>query len=138
MLTRLATLLVMGLALLAAGCGGGSSAEDVVRDHLAAIVDQDGAQACDLLTDDLRRDIERAPAALPAGRSCADVMTLAAGLNPGLTAEDVDDLAIEVEESGDEAVASLENPLSRRSETVDLVKVDGDWRIATLETRPRG
>jgi hypothetical protein len=138
-LARLATLVVV-LALLAAGCGGGSGPDDVVRDYFTAIVEQDGAAACDQLTEELRRDIEGAPAAGASGRSCADVMELAAGLNPGLSAEDVEDLDIEVEEEegGDEAVASLQNPLSGRQETIDLVEVDGDWKIATLETRPRG
>jgi hypothetical protein len=136
---RLPTLVLAGLALLAAGCGGsGSDAEDAVRDYFTAIVEQHGARACDQLTEELQRDIERAPAARTAGRSCADVMRLAAGLNPGLSTEDVDDLDIEVEEDGDKAAASLKNPLSRRQETIDLVRVGEDWKISTLETRPGG
>ena len=130
-------LVLAALALLTAGCGG-SDAEDVVRDYFTAIVEQDGATACDQLTEELRREIERAPAARAAGRSCADVMDLAAGLNPGLSAEDVENLDVAVEEDGDQAVASLENPLVRSQQTIDLVKVDGDWKISTLETRPRG
>jgi hypothetical protein len=134
---RLLTLVLAALALLTAGCGD-SDAGDVVRDYFTAIVEQDGAAACGLLTDDLRRDIEQAPAAGPSGRSCADVMELAAGLNPGLTSGDVEDLDVEIEEDGDEAVATFENPLVRSQQTIDLVKVDGDWKISTLETRPRG
>jgi hypothetical protein len=136
---RLPTLVLAALALLAVGCGGsGSDADDAVRDYLTAIVQQNGARACAQLTEELRRDIERSPAARVAGRSCADVMGLAAGLNPGLSTEDIHDLDIAVEEHGDKAVASLENPLSRREETIDLVRVGGDWKISTLETRPRG
>ena len=75
----------------------------------------------------------------PSGRpQLADVMQLAAGLNPGLSAEDIEDLDIEVEEDGDQAVATLVNPLVRREETIDLVEADGEWSIASLETRPEG
>jgi hypothetical protein len=136
---RLATLVLATLALLAPSCGGADAGPDeTVRDYFTAIVEQNGARACDQLTEELQRDIERAPAARTADRSCPDVMRLAAGLNPGLSTEDVDDLDIEIEEDGDKATASLKNPLSRRQETIDLVRVGGDWKISTLETRPRG
>jgi hypothetical protein len=138
-MARLPMLVLAALALLAASCGGsGSDADDPVRDYFTAIVEQNGARACAQLTEGLRRDIERAPAASAAGRSCADVMGLAAGLNPGLSTSNVEDLDIDVEENGDKAVASLENPLSRRREKIDLVRMGGDWKISTLETRPRG
>ncbi len=136
-MTRLSTLVLVALALLAAGCGG-TGPDSVVRDYFDAIVEQDGERACHQLTKELRRDIERAPAARASGRSCADVMELAAGLNPQLSTQDVKDLDIAIKEDGDRAVATLENPLARRRESIDLVQVDGDWRIATLETRPRG
>jgi hypothetical protein len=131
-------LLLATLALLAPGCGGGPDPGDTVRDYLVAIVDRDGAKACGQLTAQLRQDIERSPAARRAGRSCADVMDLAAGLNPKLTTKDVEDLDVEVEEHGNRATAKLFNPLSRRHETINLVQVGGDWRISTLETRPEG
>ena len=136
---RLATLVLATLALLAPSCGGADAGPDeTLRDYFTAIVEQNGARACDQLTEELQRDIERAPAARTAGRSCPDVMRLAAGLNPGLSTEDVEDLDIGVEEDGDRAVATVKNPLSRREETIDLVKVGGELRISTLETRPRG
>jgi hypothetical protein len=134
---RLPTLALAILALLAPGCGG-SDPDEVVRDYFEAVVDRDGRRACDQLSRELRQDIERAPAVGGRGRTCADVMELAASLNPGLTKQDVEDLDITVEEDGDRAVATLENPLARREETIDLVDEDGDWRISTLETRPRG
>lgn len=137
MVARLLTLVLAAFALFTAGCGG-SGPDQTVRDYFTALVEQDGATACDQLTQQLRSDIEQAPAARAGGRSCADVMQLAAGLNPGLSAEDVEALDIEVEEDGDRAAATLENPLVRREETIDLVQEDGDWRISTLETRPRG
>jgi hypothetical protein len=134
---RAPTVLLAALALLIAGCGG-SDPDEAVREYLDAIVDQDGEAACEQLTDELRTDIEDAPAVRATGRSCADVMELAAGLNPDLGADDVEDLDIEVEEDGDQASATFENPLVGREETIDLVEVDGEWRISTLETRPAG
>lgn len=136
-LARLARLALAALVLLAAGCGG-SDPDEVVRDYLEAVVERDGARACDQLAEGLREEIERAPAAREAGRSCADVMELAAGLNPGLTTEDIDDVDVDVEQDGDEATARLENPLVGSEQTLDLVREDGDWKIATLENRPRG
>jgi hypothetical protein len=136
-LARLAAGALAALALLVAGCGG-SNPDETVRDYFEAIVEQDGQGACDRLTDELRGDIEQSPAARAAGRTCADVMELAAGLNPELAPEDVDQLEIEVDEDGDQAAATLESPLAGREETIDLVEVDGEWRTSTLETRPTG
>ncbi len=109
-----------------------------VRDYLVAIVDRDGERACDQLSGELRADIEGAPAAREAGRSCADVMQLAAGLNPGLKEQDVEELEIRVVEDGDRARATLQNPFSRREETLRLVRDGEDWRLSSLETRPTG
>jgi plasmid stabilization system protein ParE len=134
---RLVAALPAVLVLLMTGCGG-SDPDQAVRAYFEAIVEQDGEAACEQLDEELRADIERAPAARAAGRRCADVMELAAGLNPGLSTDDVEELEIEVEEDGDRAVATLENPLAGREETIELVQVDGEWRISTLETRPGG
>ncbi len=136
---RMATSALAALALLAAGCGGSPpDPDDVVRDYLVAIVDRDGERACDQLSGELRADIEGAPAAREAGRSCADVMQLAAGLNPGLKEQDVEELEIRVVEDGDRARATLQNPFSRREETLRLVRDGEDWRLSSLETRPTG
>jgi hypothetical protein len=123
------------VALLAAGCGG-SQPDDAVRDYFAAVVEGDGERACATLTPQLRRDIDRSPAARRSGATCVEVMELAAGLNPSLSQEDVEALSVEVEEDGDQATARLRNPLVRRRETIELVKGDDGWKISTLETRP--
>jgi Domain of unknown function (DUF4878) len=135
---RLPTVVLAALVLLAAGCGGGSGPDETVRAYLDAIVDQNGERACRQLTAELRRDIESSAAARASGRSCADVMALAAGLNPGLSSKEVEDLEIDVKEDGDRATATFENPLSRREETIDLLRSNDDWKISTLETRPTG
>jgi hypothetical protein len=64
-------------------------------------------------------------------------MQLAAGLNPDLSREDIESLAVEVQEGDDRATARLRNPLVGRRERIDLLKIQGEWRIDTLETRPR-
>jgi len=133
---RIATSALAALFLVAAGCGD-SQPDDVVRDHFAAIVEHDGKRACDQLSAPLRADIERAPAARGAGRNCADIMELAAGLNPSLTQRKVEDLKISVQRDGDRARATLENPLSRRDETLRLARDGARWRISRLQTRPR-
>jgi len=135
---RLPVLVLAALALLAGGCGGGEDPDQAVREYFEAIVAQDGAGACGQLSQALRKGIERSPAARASGRNCADVMELAAGLNPGLTQKDVEGLEIDLNEDEDRAVATLVNPLSDREETIDLVREGGEWRISTLETRPRG
>jgi hypothetical protein len=123
------------VAALAVGCGG-SQPDDTVRDYFAAVLDGDGEGACATLTPQLRRDIDRSPAALRSGATCVQVMELAAGLNPSLSKEDVEQLSVEVEENGDEASARLRNPLVGRRETISLLKGDEGWKISTLETRP--
>ena len=132
---RVALLFVL-LAALAAGCGG-AQPDDTVRDYFAAIVAGDGERACDTLTPELRRDIDRSPAARRSGAGCVEVMELAAALNPALSQEDVEDLSVELEENGDRATARLRNPLVKRREAIQLVEGDDGWRISTLETRPR-
>jgi hypothetical protein len=124
-------------ALFAAGCGG-PAPDETVRDYFTAIIAGDGERACGDLTPMLRREIDRAPAARGAGRTCVEVMELAAGLNPDLSEQDVEDLPIDVQEEGERATARLRNPLVGRREAIDLEKVDDEWKIATLEVRPRG
>jgi hypothetical protein len=124
------------LLALAAGCGG-AQPDDTVRDYFAAVVAGDGERACDTLTAELRRDIDRSPATRRAGAGCVEVTELAAALNPGLSQEDVEDLSVELEEDGDRATARLRNPLVKRRETIQLVEGDEGWKISTLETRPR-
>jgi uncharacterized protein DUF4878 len=134
---RLVSVALAGLALLAVSCGG-SAPDETVRDYFTAIIAGDGERACGELTPMLRREIDRAPAVRGAGRTCVEVMELAAGLNPDLSEQDVEDLSIETEEEGERATARLQNPLVRREETINLAKVDDEWKISTLEVRPRG
>jgi hypothetical protein len=86
----------------------------------------------------LRREIDRAPAVRGAGRTCVEVMELAAGLNPDLSEQDVEDLAGKIDEEGERATARVRNSLVRREETINLAKVDHEWKISTLQVRPRG
>lgn len=132
---RFAPLFVV-IALAWGGCGG-SAPDDAVRGYFTAIVDGDGERACQTLTARLRREIDGSQAARRTGVTCVEVMELAAGLNPDLTKDQVEDLPVEIEEEGDRARARLRNPLVRRRERIDLVKAGGEWKISTLQTRPR-
>jgi hypothetical protein len=134
---RLVSVALAGLALLAVSCGG-SGPDDTVRDYFTAIVAGDGERACGELTPMLQREIDRAPAVRGAGRTCVEVMELAAGLNPDLSEQDVEGLAVEIDEEGERATARLRNPLVRREETINLAKVDDEWKISRLQVRPRG
>ncbi len=120
-----------------AGCGG-SGPDQAVRDYFTAVVDGDGERACQTLTPQLRRDIDRSPAARRSGATCTEVMQLARGLNPDLNKKDIEDLSMEITEDGDRATARLRNPLVGRREAIGLQERDGDWKISSLETRPRG
>jgi Domain of unknown function (DUF4878) len=126
-------LALIAVALAVAGCGGDEAKpDDAIRAYLKAIVKGDGGAACAQLTDELVKDIEGA-----AKTKCADVMSLARGLNAELSEQDVDDLEIEADEHGDQATATFRDPLAGRRETIKLKKEGGDWKIATLVTRPR-
>lgn len=65
------------------------------------------------------------------------MLSLASGLNPDRADDDLADLKISVDESGDTAKARLDNPLTNQRETLDLARRDGRWEIATLVLRPR-
>ena len=134
---RKCNLLALFLLVFVTGCGG-SGPDRAVRDYFTAVVDGDGERACQTLTPKLRRDIDRSPAARRSGATCTEVMELAAGLNPDLTKKDIEDLSMEITEDGDRATARLRNPLVGRREAIGLQDGDGDWKISSLETRPRG
>jgi hypothetical protein len=114
------TLIGAGLALVAAlvvGCGGGGSPEDTVQEFYDASVDQDGAAACELLT-----DASAELAAAGGGGDCATAFE-------EQTAEDVpEDFEIgEVSEDGDSATVEVTS--DGESSTVPLTKEDDEWKI---------
>jgi hypothetical protein len=136
------TSLAVLAAVVVAGCGGGSGPDGsgpdaAVRDYYRALLRGDGARACSLLTDGLSRDIASSRGAKAAGGTCPDVLALAAGLNPDRSGDDLHALRVDTSVSGSVARARLANPLTGKRETLRVARVDGEWRIASLELRPQ-
>jgi hypothetical protein len=130
---------LLAAALLVAACGGddGPGPDAAVRDYYRALLAGDGARACAQLTGALEREIAASAAARSVGGTCPDVLVLAGGLNPDRAGDGLDGLRVNVEADGDSARARLANPLTDKPETLRLVRVDGEWRIASLVLRPR-
>jgi hypothetical protein len=129
---------VLSLAVFAGACGSdGPGPDAAVRDYYRALLAGDGARACSLLTDGLERDISTSRGARVAGGGCRDVLALAVGLNPDREGDGLESLRVDVEADGDVATARLANPLTGKRETLRVDRVDGQWRIASLELRPR-
>ncbi len=127
--TRIRTVAALSaaLAVLAAGCGGDD--EDDVRrtldDFAEATAKKDYQRMCDdLLSPDLIEQIRRVN------------LPCEVALRTGL--EDVENPRLEVRSvklDGDTATARVHSTASNQEasdDTIKLVKVDGDWRIASL------
>ena len=65
---RLPALVVSSLVIVLAACGDSDPSEPV-RDYLLAVVDQDGEQACDQFSDELRSEIESSARGAGSGRA---------------------------------------------------------------------
>ena len=133
---RVACLLsAVALALLA-GCGGGATNQDQIRKVLStyyqAFADGDGATACDQLTKDTVKNLEKQAK----GRSCPDV------LNQALQQPDYATIAQKLKNAkvskitvlDDKATAQVDVPgLGGRGARapVALMKEGGSWKIAT-------
>jgi hypothetical protein len=137
-LRLLVALAVLLSATLAGSFGGGDAGpEDAVRSYYGALAEGDGRAACRALSPDLRGEVERSRAAVSFGRRCEDLLALAPALNPHVDTGAIADLAVEVDEDGDRAVAKAENPLVRQPETLDLTRDGDEWRISSLQYGPR-
>jgi hypothetical protein len=138
--SRFAICALVCAAVVLGACGGegdGPGPDTAVRDYYAALLAGDGARACSLLTDGLERDISASRGASAAGGECRDVLALAIGLNPDREGDDLASLRVDVSTDGDRASARLANPLTGKRETLRVERVDGKWRIASLELRPQ-
>ena len=125
---------MLGVLLLAvAGCG--DSEEDRVKETLdtyfEAFVDSEGDKACELLSDEARRDVVRQVGSQVGTKSCGDAMDR---VRATLDAESVDALeAAEVQRvqiDGDRATVTLET--DGRSTDAQMERVGGDWRVSAV------
>jgi predicted small secreted protein len=132
-------LAVLASAFTVAACGGddGPGPDAAVRSYYRALLEGDGTRACAGLTDALSREIAATDGAKRAGGTCPDVLALASGLNPDRAGDDLNGLRVDVDRDGDVASARLSNPLTNKPETLRVERVDGEWRIASLELRPQ-
>lgn len=118
-MVRVALTAAVAILALAAGCGG-DSPDEAVTGFADAIADEDFEGACDYLS----ADIQEAP-----GGDCP------AALESALTEADIDQaesLEAEVVEESDDAATVESTTEGEQPEQVDLVKEDGEWKIAGL------
>ena len=151
-------LLLVCLLTAAAGCGGGDDdkggksqrsnagdaegAEDTVRDYLRALVDKDGAAACEKLTPEYQRAIveQNRDFARKAGASdCASLVEAITREAPNATFEGeplnedtVDKLPLQVavRQSGDEQNATVMG--QQGLQRYELFTQDGRWSIMEI------
>lgn len=126
---------LLALACLLAGfglyaCGGSDSGSPVetVEAFADAILAEDGAKACELVSSETREELE----AISEG-GCEDVFSLAFGEVTDEDREDAENTTYELEsEEGDSATvtATVEGD---EPDSIDLVKEDGEWRITDIE-----
>lgn len=130
---RILALLVA--ASLAPGCG--TSDEDAVktavRDYFAAFAEADGQRACDFLSAAAKRDLANyAAEQLPEVGSvqCAEVTEQVVELTDEDALKRLEDVEVtSVEIDGDTATAEIVGA----TQTANLEKIDGDWKIAELD-----
>ena len=123
--------LLAALALAAAGCGGdddegGSSDEDkvktVVEDYAAAVADSDQPKACELLTDQVKSELEQ-----DTGKQCQSYVTNLASSGSGQEIDKVEVSEVKVE--GSHAVAKTKGVGGIDLE-IDLIKQGVEWKIS--------
>jgi hypothetical protein len=117
-------ILVAALAMAAAsGCGGSEedAAREVLKRYAQAIADGDEKQVCDTLTEDARKQFDRA--------GCEKAHANFGAFLDREQRDKLNDLEPEVKVDGANATTTIaEEPLNGE---VRLRKEDGEWRIAS-------
>lgn len=111
------------VTLVLSACGAGGGPEETTQRFFDAAGDGDWDEVCGLL------DPEFVAAAEAEGESCPDAMAAEdeaadGGLLPDADAVEVGDADV----SGD--TATVEATLDGATQTVDLVKVDDEWKVS--------
>lgn len=118
---------VAAFALAAGGCGASDEekAAEPVKTYLAALADGDGDKACAQLAGEMQREFVHDAQEADAGLvSCAEAVTLGAGVI-GPDEEDAlreADLSVKVQ--GDEATVEVKG-----GDRLEVANIDGDWLI---------
>jgi ketosteroid isomerase-like protein len=118
-------------AALVAGCGGGGSDEDQVRDVVTSFVqagkDRDAAKACDLLASEQIKVVER----VGGGAECEQVLGgFFANADAAGTEVKIDDVRVEGNRATVDATLMAAGT-SPKAESILLVKEDGEWKLAS-------
>jgi hypothetical protein len=126
---------IAALALVAAGCGdSGDSAEDDVKDaangFYRSIKDKDFTEACDLLTDQTKKQLEdlgkQLKTAKGSGGGCKEVLEASDKAGAFKNAGKADSLDFEeVKVDGDSATVKTKGD----SEPTQFKKIGGEWKI---------
>lgn len=134
---RSASLTSLALAVLVAGCGGGSKGSDreqvrsSVTDYAHAFGDGDGKKACSQLTAAAQASFVTRVSALTGTRDCAQAIDkLHAVAGAAITGPFQDAKVTAVKITGDSATATLS--AGGGSTTVPLSKQGGEWKITRV------
>jgi ketosteroid isomerase-like protein len=121
---RGSVILVAALGMVAAsGCGGSEqdAARDVVKEYADAIADGDEERVCDTLTEDSRKQFDRA--------GCEKAYANFGAFLDREQKERLKELEPEVKVDGASATTTIrEEPLKGE---LRLKKEDGEWRVAS-------
>jgi len=118
-------------ALLLGGCGGNHERNagepaDAVNAYLTAVADNEGQQACDLLTVDARAQIAEVAGSSDCPALVDTFNTFLGGDAERLKSAEVKNVSVE----GDTATAFVE--LEGKAVKVELQRVGDEWRIDTF------
>jgi hypothetical protein len=134
--TRRAACAIFSAVLLMAGCGGGATNQDQIKKVLGtyyqAFADGDGATACDQLTKDTVKNLQKQAK----GRSCPDV------LNEALQQPDYSSIAQKLKNAKFSKITVIDGKATAQIDVpgvgghgartaVALLKEGDSWKIAT-------
>jgi hypothetical protein len=120
--------LLLGSALLLAACGGddepSTGPDEVTKQFLVALSEQDGDAACALISEGGIEDVEE-----QAGESCEDAVSGEIGEVSDEDRRQVEDATYEIDEESDDSASVTATRPDGDSETFELVTEDGEWRV---------
>jgi hypothetical protein len=136
-----------GAAMAGCGCGGGdgdaastaraapaggeAAALAAVHEYVDAFVGGDGDSACELLTEESRREFVEAVEAAVGTSDCGEAFTAAARQFPAELREDFGEAPIEIIDI-DEDSAEGRATFAGRTIGLQMRVEDGEWRVANL------
>lgn len=114
-----------------APAGGEAAALAAVHEYVDAFVGGDGDSACELLTEESRREFVEAVEAAVGTSDCGEAFTAAARQFPAELREDFGEAPIEIIDI-DEDSAEGRATFAGRTIGLQMRVEDGEWRVANL------